>query len=74
MIWCSSMGKSRAQFRQKAPTTSFQRNEVVSAKIYIFTDYEKLIIIRDIEPGKLLMLLIPGCLGNVCELQKLLNI
>ena len=33
MIWCSSMGKLRAQFRQKAPTTTFQRNEVVSAKM-----------------------------------------
>ena len=42
--------------------------------IYIFTDYEKLLTIRDTEPEKFLMLLISGCLGNVCELQKLLNI
>ena len=41
-------------------------------KIYIFTDDEKLFTIRDIEPEKLLLLLIPGCLGNACEPQKLL--
>ena len=39
-----------------------------------FTDDEKLFTIRDTEPEKLLMLLIPGCLGNACEPQKLLNI
>ena len=43
-------------------------------KIYIFTDDEKLFTIIDTEPEKLLMLLIPGCLGNACEPQKLLNI
>ena len=43
-------------------------------KIYIFTDDEKLFTIRDTEPEKLLMLLIPGCLGNACEPQKLLDI
>ena len=43
-------------------------------KKYIFTDDEKLFTIRDTEPEKLLMLLIPGCLGNACEPQKLLNI
>ena len=40
-------------------------------KIYIFTDDEKLFTIRDTEPEKLLMLLIPGCLGNACEPQTL---
>ena len=43
-------------------------------KIYIFTDDEKLFTIRDTEPEKLVMLLIPGCLCNACEPQKLLNI
>ena len=37
-------------------------------KIYIFTDDEKLFTIRDTEPEKLLMLLIPGCLGIVQDL------
>ena len=43
-------------------------------KTYIFTDDEKFFTIRNTEPEKLLMLLIPGCLGNACEPQKLLNI
>jgi hypothetical protein len=41
-------------------------------KIYVFTDDDKLFTIRDTEPEKLLMLLIPGCLGNACEPQKLM--
>ena len=41
-------------------------------KIYIFTVDEKLFTIRDTEPEKLP--LIPGCLGNACEPQKLINI
>jgi len=43
-------------------------------KICIFTDDEKLFTIRDTEPEKLLMLHIPGYLGNACKPQKLLNI
>ena len=39
MMWGSSMGKPRAQFRQKATTTTFQRNEVVSATLYTFIPY-----------------------------------
>ena len=41
-------------------------------KIYVFTDDDKLFTIRDTETEKLLMLLIPGCLGNACEPQKLM--
>ena len=57
----------------------FQREGVIQVtwlgnKLYIFTDDEKLFKIRDNEPETLLMLLIPGCLGNACEPQKLLNI
>ena len=43
-------------------------------KIYFITENEKLLTIRNTKPEKLLMLLKPGCLGNACQPQKLLNI
>ena len=43
-------------------------------KIYIFTDDEKLFTIRDTEPEKLLMLLIPGCLGMHASLKSCFQI
>ena len=49
-------------------------SDVARLQNTFFTDDEKLLTIRETGPEKLFMLLIPGCLGNASESQKLLNI
>ena len=48
--------------------------DVVWFQINFTTEKDKLLTIRNAEPDKLLMLLIPGCLGNACQPEKLLDI
>ena len=60
---CSYLSRGQGGLKRRGSVTK-----------HIFTDDEKFFTIRNTEPEKLLMLLIPGCLGNACEPQKLLNI
>ena len=47
--------------------------DVAWFQINFTTEKDKLLTIRNGEPDKLLMLLIPGCLGNASQPQKLLD-